>query len=130
MPGINDAPGDAVLAVNGQRVNAGRSPQELLVYQADKEVQLTIESAETKESRVVTVKALASEWEARYREWVEKNREAVHTLSNGRVGYIHIRDMRSDGYSKFHRCYLAEYDYLALLRDVRWHGGGDVCGLL
>ena len=130
MPGINVAVGDAVLAINGQRVNPARSPQELLVYQARNEVQLTIESAETKETRVVTVKALASEREARYREWVEKNREAVHTLSNGRVGYIHIPDMGSDGYSKFHRCYLAEYDYPALLVDVRWNGGGNVSSLL
>ena len=105
-------------------------PQELLVYQARNEVQLTIESAETKETRVVTVKALASEREARYREWVEKNRETVHTLSNGRVGYIHIPDMSSDGYAKFHRCYLAEYDYPALLVDVRWNGGGNVSSLL
>jgi len=130
MPGINVTVGDAVLAINGQRVNPARSPQELLVHQARNEVQLTIESAETKETRVVTVKALASEWEARYREWVEKNREAVHTLSNGRVGYIHIPDMSSDGYSKFHRCYLAEYDYPALLVDVRWNGGGNVSSLL
>src|SRR2546421_6343 len=130
MPGINVTVGDAVLAINGQRGNPARSPQELLVYQARNEVQLTIESAETKETRVVTVKALASEREARYREWVEKNREAVHTLSNGRVGYIHIPDMGSDGYSKFHRCYLAEYDYPALLVDVRWNGGGNVSSLL
>jgi len=130
MPGINVVVGDAALAVNGQRVDPGRSPQELLVYQAGNEVQLTVESAESKETRVVTVKALASEREARYREWVEKNRQAVHTLSKGQVGYIHIPDMHAYGYAKFHRCYLAEYDYAALLVDVRWNGGGNVSGLL
>jgi len=130
MPGINVATGDAVLAINGQRVSPNRSPQELLVSQAKNEVQLTIESAETKETRVITVKALSSEKEARYREWVEKNRQVVHRLSNEQVGYIHIPDMGADGYAKFHRCYLAEYDYPALLVDVRWNGGGNVSGLL
>jgi len=129
-PGLNVAVGEAVLAVNGQRVGPNRSPQELLVNQAKNEVQLTIESAETKETRVITVKALSSEREARYHEWVENNRQAVHELSKGQVGYIHIPDMSPDGFAKFHRCYLAEYDYPALLVDVRWNGGGNVSGLL
>ncbi|MDQ6660663.1 MAG: PDZ domain-containing protein, partial [Chloroflexota bacterium] len=129
-PGINVVKGDAVLAINGQRVGPSLSPQALLVNQAGNEVQLTIESAESKETRVVTVKALSSERAARYREWVEKNRRTVHEASNGQVGYVHIPDMGSAGYAEFHRSYLAEYDYPALLIDVRWNGGGNVSGLL
>jgi tricorn protease len=129
-PGLNIKEGDAVLAVNGQRVSANRGPQELLVNQANNEVQLTIEQAETKETKVVVVKALPNEMPARYREWVESNRRAVHTVSGNRVGYIHIPDMGGNGYAEFHRSYLTEYDYPALLVDVRWNGGGNVSGLL
>ncbi|GHO83361.1 S41 family peptidase [Dictyobacter formicarum] len=129
-PGLNVKVNDAVLAINGQRVGPNRGPQELLVNQAGNEVQLTIEDAETKESRVVVVKALASETLARYREWVESNRRMVHKLSDNRVGYIHIPDMGGNGYAEFHRGYLSEYDYPALLVDVRWNGGGNVSGLL
>jgi tricorn protease len=129
-PGVNVHAGDSVIAVNGQRVNAKRSPQELLVNQAKNEVQLTIEDAETKETRVVTVKALASDWTARYREWVEHNRKLVHEQSDGKVGYVHIPDMGPEGYAEFHRSYLREYDYPALLIDVRWNGGGNVSSLL
>ncbi len=130
IPGIDVAEGDAVLAINGQRTGQNRSPQELLVNQASNEVQLTIEDAETKETRVVTVKALASEWNARYREWVERNRQLVHSKSDGKVGYIHIPDMSPRGFAEFHRSYLVEFDYPALLVDVRWNGGGNVSGLL
>ena len=129
-PGLNVAEGDAVLAINGLRVGPDRSPQEPLVNQAENEVQLTIEEAATKETRVITVKTLASEWDARYREWVEYNRSMVHEASQGRVGYIHIPDMGANGYAEFHRSYLAEFDYPALLVDVRWNGGGHVSGLL
>lgn len=129
-PGLNVSAGDAVLAVNGQRVGAKRSPQELLVNQADNEVQLTIEKAESKETRVITVKALSDETSARYREWVEGNRRTVHEVSQGRVGYIHVPDMGPNGYAEFHRSYLAEYDYPALLVDVRWNRGGHVSALL
>ncbi len=129
-PGLAVSPGDAVLAINGQRLNAQRGPQELLVNQANNEVQLTIEDAETRETRVVTVKALSSEMSARYREWVERNRRWVHEQSQNRVGYIHIPDMGAHGYAEFHRGFLAEYDYPALLIDVRWNSGGHVSGLL
>ncbi|BCL81074.1 tricorn protease [Ktedonobacteria bacterium brp13] len=129
-PGINVREGDAILAIDGQRIGRDRGPQELLVNQADNEIQLTIESAETGETRVVVVKALGSETPARYREWVEHNRNVVHEASNNRVGYIHIPDMSGNGYAEFHRGYLAEYDYPALLIDVRWNGGGHVSGLL
>ncbi|HZU68245.1 MAG TPA: PDZ domain-containing protein [Ktedonobacteraceae bacterium] len=129
-PGLNVNEGDAIIAINGQRVGPNRSPQELLVNQAENEVQLTIEEAATGEIRVITVKALESEWDARYREWVERNRSIVHEASQGRVGYIHIPDMGANGYAEFHRSYLAEFDYPALLVDVRWNGGGNVSGLL
>ncbi len=129
-PGLNVKTGDAVLAVNGQRVGRARSPQELLVNQAGCEVQLTIEDGESGEVRTVSVKALSSERGARYREWVEENRRKVHELSQGRVGYIHIPDMVQSGFAEFHRSFLAEYDAPALLIDVRWNTGGDVSGLL
>lgn len=129
-PGLNVTVGDAVLAINGQRVRRGRGPQELLVNQAHNEVQLTIEAAESKEVRVVTVKTLASEYGARYRDWVESNRQKVYELSDGRVGYIHIPDMVASGFAEFHRSYLTEYDAPALLIDVRWNSGGNVSGLL
>ena len=129
-PGLNVGVGDAVLAINGQRVGPGRSPQELLVNQANNEVQLAIEDATSQETRVITVEALSDEQPARYREWVENNRRVVHEISQGRVGYIHIPDMMGEGFAEFHRSYLTEYDYPGLLIDVRHNRGGHVSGLL
>ena len=129
-PGLQVGVGDAVLAINGQRVGADRSPQELLVNQANNEVQLTIEDATSNETRVITVKTLSDEQPARYREWVENNRHVVHEKSQGRVGYIHIPDMGGEGFAEFHRSYLTEYNYPGLLIDVRHNRGGHVSGLL
>ena len=130
IPGLNIAVGDAVLAINGQRVQPASTPQELLVNHAGNEVHLTIESAETKEVRVIAVTTLYEERTARYRDWVANNRRTVHELSQGRVGYIHIPDMQVRGFAEFHRSYLTEYDYPALIVDVRWNGGGRVSSLL
>lgn len=131
-PGLNIQVGDAVLAINGQFLDALVPPQAQLVNQANQEVQLTIEEAESKEIRTVTVKTLWPWHErgARYREWVETNRALVHQISEGRLGYIHIPDMGRHGYAEFHRSYLAECNAEGLIVDVRWNGGGNVSGLL
>jgi tricorn protease len=129
-PGLNVNVGDAVLAINGQRVASNRSPQELLVNQAGNEVQLTVENAATNETRVITAKAIGDEQPARYREWVENNRRIVHEKSQGRAGYIHIPNMMGEGFAEFHRGFLTEYDYPALVVDVRFNSGGHVSGLL
>jgi len=130
-PGVNVSAGDAVLAINGQRVSRELSPMRLLVNQAGNEVDLLIAPAAGGEPRTVTVRALAGgDFLARYIDWVEGNRKAVHERSGGRVGYIHVPDMGPFGFAIFHRYFLQEYDYEGLIVDVRWNGGGNVSGLL
>ncbi|MCL4300029.1 MAG: PDZ domain-containing protein [Anaerolineae bacterium] len=80
--------------------------------------------------RVVLVKTLRSEIEARYREWVEANRRRVHQETGERVGYVHIPNMGAFGYAEFHRYYLGESEREGLIVDVRFNGGGNVSQLL
>jgi tricorn protease len=130
-PGVNVSAGDAVLAINGQRVSRELSPMRLLVNQAGNEVDLLIAPAAGGEPRTVTVRAMAGgDFLARYIDWVEGNRKAVHERSGGRVGYIHVPDMGPFGFAIFHRYFLQEYDHEGLIVDVRWNGGGSVSGLV
>jgi tricorn protease len=131
-PGLDVQEGDYVLAINGQPLGPGVTPAERLVNQAGNEVALTMRRGFKKdgEPRTVTVRALADERPARYRDWVDSNRQKVHAATEGRVGYIHVPDMGADGYAEFHRAYLVEFDHDALIVDVRVNGGGHVSGLL
>jgi tricorn protease len=129
-PGVNVGVGDSIVAINGQRVSAERSPQQLLVNQAASEVQLVVEPVGGGPERTVIVRALADEHLARYRDWVEANRRLVREATGGRVGYIHLPDMAFDGFAEYHRQYLLEYDRDSLIVDVRWNSGGMVSGLL
>jgi len=129
-PGVSVKPGDRLIAVGGRKVGSGVSPAELLVSQADNEVLLAFASADGDEPRTFTVKALGDERPARYREWVEANRQRVHQATEGRVGYIHIPDMAPTGYAEFHRSYLAEVGREGLIVDVRFNTGGHVSALL
>ncbi len=135
-PATGIEPGDQIIAVNGQPVGVRQqngalpaTPNERLVNLAGQEVQLTVRRGAA-EPRTVTVRAIADEHPARYRDWVEANRRAVHEATGGRVGYIHVPDMMWDGFAEFHRSFLVEYDREGLIVDVRYNGGGAVSGLL
>jgi tricorn protease len=128
--GINVAEGDVLLAIAGQRLSRDLSPQQALVHLAGEDVLVTVAGRDGAEARTVTVKTLRRESPARYREWVEANRQRVHAATGGRIGYVHIPDMGARGYAEFHRGFLAEVIREGLIVDVRFNGGGHVSQLL
>lgn len=129
-PGFNIAENDLVWAVNGKPCDEKTRPEFHFINLAGEEIQLTVSDGKGKNKRQITVETLRSQYMARYREWVEKNRAYVHKKTNGRVGYIHIPDMSPFGFSEFHRGFLGELDREGLVVDVRFNGGGHVSQLL
>jgi tricorn protease len=129
-PGVNARIGDTLVAINGRKLTRERTPYELLIHTAGTEISLTILHAGEEEPRTVTIKALAKETPARYREWVESNRRAVHEATGGRIGYVHVPNMGPLGYSEFHRGFLSESGRDGLVVDVRFNGGGHVSQLI
>ena len=121
---------DLLWAIGGKELSAEIRPETLLVNLAKQEIQLTVSNSKGKNKRKVIVKTLKSPTQARYRQWVEKNRAYVHKQTNGTVGYIHIPNMSAWGFSEFHRGFLSECDKDGLVVDVRFNGGGSVSPLL
>ena len=127
-PGLDVRVGDTIVAIGGRPVDRSKTPDELLVNQAGRDVVLSI--ARDGETRRVLVHALRDERLLRYRAWVERNRAVVHERTDGAVGYLHIPDMGPWGFSEFHRGYLSEFDRDGLIVDVRYNRGGHVSPLL
>jgi tricorn protease len=129
--GVEAQVGDRIVAVNGLPVSRELPPQALLVHQAGTKVELTL-ARKTKDAapRTVLITALTDEVPARYREWVERNREWVHAQSGGSIGYFHLPDMQSHGFAEFHRYFSTECDRDALIVDLRYNRGGHVSQLL
>ena len=127
-PGVQLEAGSVITAVNGQRLSATTTPHQALMHQAGAEVHLSVKTEDGE--RQVRVRTLRSERKARYRDWVERNRDYVREASGGRAGYIHIPDMSARGFAEFHRHFLRDYDCDGLIVDVRYNGGGHVSQLL
>ncbi len=128
-PGTKVREGELIFAVGGRALDKERSPESLLVHQAETEVLLSV-GDDAGARREVVVKTLRDETPARYREWVEANRARVHVATGGRVGYVHVPDMGPLGYSEFHRSFLVETERDGLVVDVRFNRGGHVSPLL
>ena len=129
--GVEARVGDRIVAVNGQPVSPALPPQALLVHQAGAKVELTLAAKKKGAApRTVLVTALTDEVPARYRAWVERNRDWVHAQSGGRIGYFHLPDMQSHGFAEFHRYFSTECDRDALIVDLRYNRGGHVSQLL
>lgn len=128
--GVGLAPGDCLLAIDGQPLDRYLCPERLLVHRAGKEVSVTFRRHQKEETETRSVRTLRSEQELRYREWVNEKRRFVHEYSRGRIGYVHVPNMGPFGYSEFHRGFLTELDRDGLIIDVRFNGGGHVSQLL
>lgn len=128
-PGTGITEGDHLLAVNGVSLTPAFTLGHALANQAGQEVALTVQGRKGPQ-RDVVVRTLRGEGNLRYRAWVNHNRDVVHRRSKGQVGYVHIPDMGARGYAEFHRGWLPELHYPALIIDVRFNGGGHVSQLL
>jgi Tol biopolymer transport system component/C-terminal processing protease CtpA/Prc len=88
--------GDTLEAVDATPVTARTNLDELLAFRIGKRVVLSVADAAGKK-RDVVVRPVnsAAERNLLYRKWVEDNRAYVARISNGRLGYVHMRDMGS-----------------------------------
>ncbi|MGE5132534.1 MAG: S41 family peptidase [Gemmatimonadota bacterium] len=128
-PGAGIAAGDVLLAVDGRPVGPD-GPGPLLLGAAGKPVELTVAPADGSRPRSVPVVPLRSDTRLRYLDWVSAKRAQVRELSGGRIGYLHVPDMVSEGWADFHRDLRTEMLLDALIVDVRGNTGGHTSQLV
>ena len=60
-----------------------------------------------------------------YERWVKTRRELVDQLSDGRLGYVHVRGMNDSSFRTVYSEVLGRnFDKEAMVIDTRWNGGG------
>jgi tricorn protease len=113
--------GEELTAVDGVAVGAHVSLDELLQHKVDKRVVLDVSGRE------VIVRPVGSLAEQIYRKWIEDNRAYVAKISNGRLGYVHIRDMSEAALTQLYIDLDAENRAReGVVIDIRNNNGGFV----
>lgn len=121
-------PGDRLVAVNGVRVDADANRESYLVSAVpQEEVRMTF-SRNGKEYDVKLHTVSSGELKNMlYTEWEDQRRAMVDSLTDGRVAYIHLRDMTDASlYPFLMQMHTDAVNRDALILDLRYNNGGNV----
>lgn len=119
--------GDILLSVDGKEIGKGMDIIANFKNKVGEKIKLGIMCDDG--MKVVTMKGLSGRdnYALYYDNWVEERRVRVEKLSDGKIGYLHIRSMNNSSYQKFVQDLFAENaDKKALIIDVRNNGGGYI----
>ena len=129
--GMDAREGDYLLAIDGVELTPGTNPYQVLRHKSDRPVTFTLNARPNfDDARVVTFEPRTQETPLRYLKWVEGNRKYVEEQTDGRVGYLHIPDMGSNGIREFIKYFYGQIRKEGLVIDVRGNGGGNVSQML
>jgi Tol biopolymer transport system component/C-terminal processing protease CtpA/Prc len=119
--------GMIITKIDGKTIEAGQNYYPLLDHKAGKDIVLQITNADGKNAHNVKIKGLSQGQDSnlRYERWVKSRRKATEKLSNGRLGYVHVRGMNSSSFREVFQDLLGRYnDKEAVVVDTRFNGGG------
>lgn len=119
-------PGAVITAINGTEIGSKTDPTVMLNSLAGRKtlVAFTLPSGEKAEEVVLPVKASVING-LLYDRWVKRNAHLVDSLSNGRLGYVHIKSMNDESYRTIYADILGKYNECdGIVIDTRNNGGG------
>lgn len=119
--------GSYILSINGVPLTKSLSPEKF--FSSYNQVANARVFSDGK-FRDVLIHPIASNSQLLYRKWVNSKKEYVSQKTQNKIGYIHIPDMSTHGFSEFYRSYLNERFKDALIIDIRFNMGGNISTLL
>ncbi len=125
--GTKIQPGCIIEKIDGTSIKNGEDYYPLLSGKAGKKVLLSVYNPATKERFEEQVKPITygTQSDLLYKRWVEQKRQMVDKMSNGKIGYVHVKGMNSESFRETYsellgRCREKE----AVIVDTRHNGGG------
>ena len=117
--------GDYLIAIDGEEISSADNVCRFLENKKGRVVALKYNTEPSAEgSNTYRVATINEENTIRYREWVENNRAAIESETNGQIGYVHIPDMGQGGLIEFAKAWFADHTRQGMIVDVRYNGGG------
>jgi len=119
--------GVIIEAINGIEIDFNTNHNKLLNRKAGKYTLLTLFDPDTGDRWDETVKPFSrrKEFDLRYDRWVNNCRELTEKVSNGRIGYVHVKGMNNSSYKTVYEEVLGRNaGKEAIIVDTRFNGGG------
>ncbi|MCC6691401.1 MAG: PDZ domain-containing protein, partial [Bacteroidia bacterium] len=119
--------GTIIEKIDGVSITSETNIYSLLNRKAGKPVLLSLVDEATKKQWEETVKpiSLREQNELLYQRWVKLQQKLTDKLSNGKLGYMHVKGMNDESYREFYDQVIGKYtDKKALIVDTRFNGGG------
>lgn len=119
--------GVVIEKINGNEITPETNYYKFLNRIAGKPTLLSLYDETTKKRWDETIKPITYEGlnELLYQRWIKRMQKMVNTLSNGELGYMHVRGMNDEAYREFYDQVLGKYpNKKALIVDTRFNGGG------
>jgi tricorn protease len=118
--------------IDGTKVDPALDLTEILNGPVDRDIQLLVQRKSEQDGQVKEIQfsvrpvTYARVRSLLYDHWLEYNRNLVEKLSEGKLGYLHIRAMDESSFLEFEKqLYNVGYGKDGLVIDVRDNGGGS-----
>lgn len=125
--------GNILEKIDGNELSASVDFYQFLNRKSGKNVLLDLYDPQSGErwQEVVKPVSLGQENELLYKRWVETRRKEVERLSNGKLGYVHVRSMNDASMREVYEEALGRFISAdALVVDTRFNGGGNLHDVL
>ena len=117
--------GAIIQKIDGVEIKKGMDYYPLLNNKRDKTVLVTISDGGKTWDETMKPISHGTMNELLYNRWVKHNEETVKKLSNGGLGYVHIRSMGDASYRDVYSQILGKYNLCdGIVIDTRFNGGG------
>ena len=119
--------GDVIEKIDGVAITKGMDYFPLLNKKSGKTVLVSVYSPKSKKRWEEVVKPISrgAQNDLLYKRWIKRNAHIVDSLSNGRLGYVHIKSMGDASYRDVYADILGKYNLReGIVIDTRFNGGG------
>ncbi len=125
LPQKGVKPGVIIRRINNKPIRKGQDWQHLLNRTVGERTLLTFYDPSTRNEWNVFVKPIASDHALRYNRWIAQRRSIVDSLSNGRIGYVHVEAMNTPSFRRvFSEALGMNRNKEAIIVDTRFNTGG------
>lgn len=119
--------GDIIEKIDGVEITRDMDYFPLLNKKSGKKVLVSIYNPKTKKRWEEVVKPVSrgAQNDLLYKRWIKRNAQLVDSLSDGRLGYVHIKSMGDASYRDVYADILGKYNLReGIVIDTRFNGGG------